>query len=254
MTESLYHVLGELMGKFREHPTNLLRWGEFPEASRCFGADCRSKPSNQVRAYEKMSAIPSQLQWNAKTVCPLGKKKMTAKPAILVFLGIMLTLTSVAVAAPPPPFEVTTPAGTDKCISCHAWRQPDPTPRSLKKPHETLVFTHWPLPGAWCDQCHLPESPRQLILHHDQTAPFTEAHRLCNQCHATKVRDWLYGAHGKRIGNWQGPRRLLPCAACHNPHQPAWKPVVPSSPPARPGSQNAWKPVVPPPKTTDSQP
>ncbi len=179
------------------------------------------------------------------------------KAALLVTLFLAAANMPQARAQPftsPPPFAVANPSGPDKCASCHGWRQADLSPRTLKKPHDTLMFTHWPQPGPWCDHCHKPTEPRRLILHHDQTVDFKDAHLLCGQCHGAKVRDWQFGAHGKRIGNWQGPRQIQPCSACHNPHQPKTRPLVPSSPPAQPGTIRPWKPVMPPTQPQARQP
>ena len=32
-----------------------------------------------------------------------------------------------------------------------------------------------------------------------------------------------YGAHGKRVGNWQGKRQVYNCTACHYQHNPSFK-------------------------------
>ncbi|MBF0147527.1 MAG: hypothetical protein HQL84_15395 [Magnetococcales bacterium] len=174
---------------------------------------------------------------------------MKFTPAVRILLGLILVLAmssrAMAQIATPPSFSIDGPVVSDKCISCHAWRQPDLQPRTLKKPHDTLMFNHWPLPGPWCDRCHDPQAPRQLLLHHDQTVSVTETDQLCFQCHAVKVKDWRFGVHGKRVGSWQGQRRIQPCSVCHDPHQPAWKPMTPSTPPARPGMRQPWQPRIP---------
>ncbi|MBF0131254.1 MAG: hypothetical protein HQL75_01535 [Magnetococcales bacterium] len=180
---------------------------------------------------------------------------MAAHAAIVIltsFMGIFLA-SPVWAAPKPPPFTLTGPELTDKCVSCHAWRQPDLTPRTLIKPHETMNFTHWPQPGPWCERCHDPQEPYQLTLHHDQTIPLSQATILCAQCHGRKVTDWQFGIHGKRSGRWQGERQIHPCSTCHNPHEPAWLPLAPSTPPAPPGTQQPWHPLIPV-KTPETQP
>ncbi|MBF0421478.1 MAG: hypothetical protein HQL73_00630 [Magnetococcales bacterium] len=159
-----------------------------------------------------------------------------------------------ATPIPASPFVVVPPGGPDKCLSCHGWRQPDPTPRTLKKPHDTIVLTHWPQPGPWCGQCHDLKQPRRLFLYNDQSVDFREGYRLCGQCHGAKVTDWMFGAHGKRVTDWRGPRKIQACRVCHDPHQPQTKPVVPSAPPAPPGTSREWNPVVPPTHTLATSP
>ena len=44
---------------------------------------------------------------------------------------------------------------------------------------------------------------------------------LCSQCHVKQARDWAFGAHGKRVGSWQGERQVYNCTVCHYQHHPA---------------------------------
>jgi formate-dependent nitrite reductase cytochrome c552 subunit len=64
--------------------------------------------------------------------------------------------------------------------------------------------------------------------------PFTESYRLCGQCHGDKYRDWRWGVHGKRIGNWDGQKTYFLCVNCHNPHSPKFKPLKPMPVPTKP--------------------
>jgi hypothetical protein len=41
----------------------------------------------------------------------------------------------------------------------------------------------------------------------------------------------VFGAHGKRQGNWQGTRQVFNCTACHYQHRPALKARAPKSGP-----------------------
>lgn len=116
------------------------------------------------------------------------------------------------------------------CYNCHAWRESVTDPRSLGKPHDALTLTH----GAarfWCLECHNPLDMDTLRDGDGAKLAFDQSHRNCAKCHADRVRDWQHGAHGKRTGGWQGPRTLVRCSACHDPHRPAWKPAAASPPP-----------------------
>ena len=87
----------------------------------------------------------------------------------------------------------------------------------------------------WCFDCHEAEDRDQLRLINGTMVPFTESYRLCGQCHGTIYRDWRSGIHGRRTGNWDGPKTYLLCAHCHNPHHPKFEPMKPLPPPVRPG-------------------
>jgi hypothetical protein len=52
---------------------------------------------------------------------------------------------------------------------------------------------------------------------------FDESYLLCGECHFAEKRDFLHGAHGKRVGGWQGERAALACTSCHDAHDPSIK-------------------------------
>lgn len=138
------------------------------------------------------------------------------RPAIELFAGL-------------PPFFVVPSVKEEEmhpCGNCHQWAQSDPTPRTLKEPHNNFVLAHG-LHGKgqfWCFTCHHLEGDGGLRTLEGEKVRFDDAYLICSQCHAKVARDWAYGAHGKRVGNWRGERRVLNCTACHYQHRPAWKP------------------------------
>ena len=112
------------------------------------------------------------------------------------------------------------------CSSCHQWTPGNPEPRALKKPHDNFELQHG-LHGKgrfWCSTCHDMEGSRTLKTLEGVPLGFGEAYLLCSQCHVNQARDWAYGAHGKRLEDWRGPRRVYDCTACHYQHSPAWSP------------------------------
>ena len=112
------------------------------------------------------------------------------------------------------------------CGNCHRWAQSDPTPRTLKAPHDNFVLRHG-LHGKgqlWCFTCHHLEGNGGLRTLEGEKVDFDDAYLVCSQCHTKQARDWAYGAHGKRVDSWQGERRVLNCTTCHYQHRPAWKP------------------------------
>lgn len=115
------------------------------------------------------------------------------------------------------------------CSSCHTWRKINATPRPLEKPHNNFELQH-SLHGKgeyWCYTCHDLENPEGLKDLEGNHLTSQESYLLCSQCHSRQAKDWAFGAHGKRIGGWQGQRESLDCAACHYQHAPAHKARAP---------------------------
>ena len=79
----------------------------------------------------------------------------------------------------------------------------------------------------WCLTCHHTDDRDSLTSLEGEKISFDEPHLLCGQCHFRKQRDFTLGTHGKRIDNWQGPRVLAPCTACHDSHDPQIEPREP---------------------------
>ena len=123
------------------------------------------------------------------------------------------------------PFHVI-PSQKDKdmhpCLDCHEWAESDLTPRRLKEPHDNFKLEHG-LHGKgefWCFTCHHLEGDGGLRTLEGLKLSFDEAYIVCTQCHSQESRDWYFGAHGKRMENWRGTRKVLNCTACHYQHRP----------------------------------
>ena len=115
------------------------------------------------------------------------------------------------------------------CTNCHQWTRGDTNPRKLKAPHDDFELKHG-LHGKgkfWCMTCHNEDISRGLVTLEGEKVDYNDAYVICSQCHSHQARDWVYGAHGKRVGNWQGKRQILNCTACHYQHSPAVKPRAP---------------------------
>lgn len=109
------------------------------------------------------------------------------------------------------------------CSDCHAWRKINATPRKLERPHNNFELKH-SLHGKgefWCFTCHDLENPQGLKDLDGNHLTSQESYLLCSQCHSRQAKDWAFGAHGKRVGGWNGRRQSLDCAACHYQHAPA---------------------------------
>jgi len=111
------------------------------------------------------------------------------------------------------------------CKNCHEWVKSNTEPRILEQPHDNFQLKHG-LHGKgqfWCFTCHDKQDKGNLVTLQGEYLEFNEAYILCSQCHVKEARDWAYGAHGKRVGNWKGKRQVYNCTACHYQHSPAIK-------------------------------
>lgn len=128
--------------------------------------------------------------------------------------------------------------GSYPCSECHDESlAPDPRERELTEAHEDVQLAHGD-GQLWCTSCHH-EDRGQLKSAKGTTVDFDEAHVLCSQCHFEQKRDWDHGAHGKRIGPWNGPRVATACTTCHDAHAPAIKARAPWSWTSRTGAPAA---------------
>jgi len=110
------------------------------------------------------------------------------------------------------------------CSNCHQFQESNREPRMLKQPHDNFALLHG-LHGKgqfWCFSCHDMNDNGILKTLEGEYVNFEEAYILCSQCHVNQARDWAYGAHGKRVGNWNGKRQVYNCTACHYQHIPAF--------------------------------
>ena len=130
------------------------------------------------------------------------------------------------------PFEVVPSKRDDEmhpCANCHQWVVSNPEPRRLQTPHDNFELQHGlhGKGGFWCFTCHDVDNNFSLKTLEGEPVDFGHAYIVCGQCHVQQARDWVNGAHGKRIGNWQGKRQVLNCTACHYQHRPAIRPREP---------------------------
>jgi hypothetical protein len=73
-----------------------------------------------------------------------------------------------------------------------------------------------------CSTCHVTTSPSTLAFGSERVG-LDQAYQMCSSCHSSEGKDFLLGAHGKRITGWKGPRVIKNCTSCHNPHEPSFK-------------------------------
>ena len=140
------------------------------------------------------------------------------------------------------------------CVQCHAQLPLNPQRRKLMSPHPAAL-NHGD-GRLWCLDCHNPDNRSTLKTSYGEEVSFNDAHIICGTCHFEQEKDWHFGAHGKRVSNWQGERTIYSCTHCHNPHDPSIKPRAPEPPPpvrhgleAMPTVHHAPQPVAAGPET-----
>jgi hypothetical protein len=118
------------------------------------------------------------------------------------------------------------------CSQCHQVKDlpPNTQRRQLTDMHQEIQLKHGDS-RRWCLDCHDIMDRDQLHDASGEKIDFSESFKLCGQCHGIKLRDWRAGVHGKRTGLWNGQKHYLLCVHCHNPHDPAFKPLKPEPPP-----------------------
>jgi hypothetical protein len=120
------------------------------------------------------------------------------------------------------------------CDQCHESMEPNPEIRPLNAMHDSNL--EHGRGRIWCLSCHDLDNRNYLKTLLNELVDIDEAYLVCGGCHANRQKDWYFGAHGKRLANWQGERTIYNCTHCHDPHSPAIKLRAPkSAPPVRAG-------------------
>lgn len=116
-----------------------------------------------------------------------------------------------------------------KCSSCHL-DKPVLATQGLELTHGNVVINHGRKGDELgCIDCHHPDDRNYLEDKKGRKVDFDHSYQLCGQCHFRQKRDWLGGAHGKRVSNWAGDRVVYNCASCHNPHSPRFEKRFPAT-------------------------
>jgi len=122
------------------------------------------------------------------------------------------------------------------CSQCHEFWETNPERRELAPVHN--VGLQHGQGRLWCLVCHDPEDSNKLQSLRSGKVDFNESWRICGQCHSARQKDWYFGAHGKRVYDWQGEPERYNCTHCHNPHRPPFIQRKPQpKPPVRAGLQ-----------------
>ena len=116
-----------------------------------------------------------------------------------------------------------------KCSSCHTAKEVRGK-SAFELTHGNVVINHGQEGSALsCIDCHHPEELDFLEDKKGRKIDFDHSYQLCGQCHFRQKRDWLGGAHGKRVSYWAGDRVIFNCTTCHDPHAPKFAKRFPAT-------------------------
>ena len=74
-----------------------------------------------------------------------------------------------------------------------------------------------------CFTCHSKNDRDFLNTSKDTKIDPDHVYKMCGECHFRQKKDWIGGAHGKRVTYWAGERVVTNCTSCHDPHSPRFK-------------------------------
>ncbi len=110
-----------------------------------------------------------------------------------------------------------------RCSSCHTNKKVSIL-NAADISHSDIKVTHGnkgkPLA---CDTCHSKDDRDFLVTEKQSKIDLDHVYDMCGQCHFRQKKDWIGGAHGKRVTYWAGERVVKNCTACHDPHSPRFK-------------------------------
>ena len=110
-----------------------------------------------------------------------------------------------------------------KCSQCHN-NKPVSVPNAAEMAHGDIALNHGsPDKPLSCYTCHNKEERDFLVTEAGTKIDMDHSYQMCGQCHFRQKKDWVGGAHGKRLSYWAGPRVVTNCASCHNPHSPRFE-------------------------------
>ena len=110
--------------------------------------------------------------------------------------------------------------GRFKCSQCHNNKEVHLV-KAAEIAHGEIVLDH----GAEdkplsCYTCHKKDARDYLVTEAGTEIDMDHSYQMCGQCHFRQKKDWVGGAHGKRIAYWAGQRVVKNCTSCHDPHSP----------------------------------
>jgi hypothetical protein len=110
-----------------------------------------------------------------------------------------------------------------KCSQCH--NNKDVTfARAAEMAHGDISSVHGgKLKPLSCFTCHKKDERDFLVTEKGFKVDMDHSYFMCGQCHFRQQKDWVGGAHGKRVAYWAGKRVVKNCTSCHDPHAPLFE-------------------------------
>ena len=110
-----------------------------------------------------------------------------------------------------------------KCSQCHN-NKPVRVAKAAEMAHGDVRLKHGsPDKPLSCYTCHNKEERDFLVTEVGTKIDMDHSYQMCGQCHFRQRKDWVGGAHGKRLSYWVGQRVVKNCASCHDPHSPRFE-------------------------------
>jgi len=107
-----------------------------------------------------------------------------------------------------------------KCSECHNNKDVK-IARAAEIAHGDIILDHGgqdkPLS---CYTCHKKDDRNFLVTEEGSKIDMDHSYQMCGHCHFRQKKDWMGGAHGKRVSYWAGTRVVKTCTSCHDPHSP----------------------------------
>ncbi len=110
-----------------------------------------------------------------------------------------------------------------QCSSCHNNKEVM-IKNAAKISHADKKVVHGGAGGPLdCNTCHSKTDRDFLNSSKDNRIDMDHVYTLCGECHFRQKKDWIGGAHGKRVSHWAGERVVKNCSSCHDPHSPRFE-------------------------------
>ncbi len=110
-----------------------------------------------------------------------------------------------------------------RCSQCHNNKKVE-IAGAAEMAHGDIVLVHGGREKPfYCFTCHKWDERDFLVTEKGLKVDMDHSYQMCGQCHFREQKDWIGGAHGKRVSFWAGRRVVKNCASCHNPHSPLFE-------------------------------
>ena len=110
-----------------------------------------------------------------------------------------------------------------KCSQCHNNKNVTVV-KAAEIAHGDIILKHGSREKQLsCYTCHKKDERDFLVTEAGSKIDMDHSYQMCGQCHFRQKKDWVGGAHGKRVSNWAGKRIVQNCVSCHDPHSPLFE-------------------------------